>query len=205
MRNRCELAMKRRLMPMLAMLLALANAQAEPKYPSASVYNLEAKLTNQDSAAHGLDVYRGKPVLVTMFYASCPMACPLIIDTLREVERNVPAEARKELRVLMISIDPEKDTPQALHELAQKRRIDSRWTLARTDPATVRKIAALLNIQYRKLPDGNFNHSSIITLLTADGVISTQSAQLGKADPKLVSAIREATGQRVAKQRVAKL
>jgi protein SCO1 len=176
---------------MLAGLLSLSNAQAELQYPSDSIYNLEAKLTNQSGAAHGLDLYSGKPVLITMFYASCPMACPIIIDTLRAVEHAVPAEAR-ELRVLMVSIDPEKDTVPALYALSQERRIDvGRWTLARTEPATVRKIAALLSIQYRKLPDGNFNHSSTITLLTAGGVIAAQSSQLGKADAALVTAIRE--------------
>jgi protein SCO1 len=190
--------MKTILISMLAMLLSLANAQAETN-PSTSIYNLEAKLTNQAGAAHGLDVHRGKPVLITMFYASCPMACPLIIDTLREVERSVTAESRKELRVLMISIDPENDTSQALHALAQERHIDgARWSLARTDPAMVRKIAALLNIQYRKLPDGNYNHSSTITVLTTDGVIAAQSSQLGKADAVLVSAIRNAIVPRAA-------
>jgi hypothetical protein len=37
----------------------------------------------------------------------------------------------------------------SLHSLARERRIDlSRWTLARANAGDVRKIAALLNIQY---------------------------------------------------------
>ena len=38
--------------------------------------------------AINLDLYRGHPVMVTMFYATCPATCPLIIDTLRAVERD---------------------------------------------------------------------------------------------------------------------
>ena len=107
--------------------------------PPTSIYQLDAALTDQDGRARGLDVYRGHPVLVTMFYGSCPASCPLIIDTLRATEKDLTPAHRADLRVLMISIDPARDTPEALKALAGQRRIDtSRWTLARTDAATVR-------------------------------------------------------------------
>jgi protein SCO1/2 len=53
----------------------------------------------------------------------------------------------------------------------------------------VRKIAALLSIQYRRLPDGNFNHASVVTVLTPQGVIAAQSDTTGKADEKLLAAL----------------
>lgn len=172
-------------------LLALSSAAAQASDTATSIYNLEAQLTNQAGQLHGIDVYRGRPVLVTMFYGSCPVACSLLIDTVRAVERSIPTVHAKNLRVLLISIDPEHDTTAALAKLTQDRRIDaSRWTLASTDERTVRKIAAVLNIQYRKLPNGGYNHSSVITLLSPSGEIATQSSFLGKADPALVDAIR---------------
>lgn len=77
-----------------------------------------------------------------------------------------------------------------LIKLSASRKLDaSRWTLARTDAIGVRKIAALLGIQYRKLPDGNFNHSSVVTLLTPDGEIAAQSSQMGQADPQLLEVL----------------
>jgi protein SCO1/2 len=176
----------------LLALLAVVTAHAGPADPPASIYNLDAKLTNQSGAAHGLDVYRGRPVLITMFYGTCPMACPLLIDTLKSIERSIPSSQQQNLRVLMISIDPQRDTPEALRKLAQERRIDmSRWTLARTDEKTVRKLAALLDIQYRPLPDGGYNHSSIVTLLSPDGEILVRSSVLGKPDDTLIAALRE--------------
>lgn len=175
---------------LLALLLVTMGARAESPYPPQSIYNLQANLTNQSGIAHGLDVHQGHPVLVTMFYGSCPMACPMLIDTLRTVERAVTPAQRTRLRVLMVSIDPDRDTVQHLQTLAQERRIDSsRWTLARTDEASVRKIAAVLNIQYRRLPDGNYNHSSIVSLLTPRGEIAQQSSVLGKADAALLEAL----------------
>ena len=98
---------------------------------------------------------------------------------------------RAEIRVVLISIDPEHDTSEKLRTLATDRRIDlSRWTLVHTDEATVRKISAVLNIQYRRLPDGTYNHASVVTLLTPQGEIAARSSVLGKADERLVAALR---------------
>jgi protein SCO1/2 len=151
---------------------------------------MHEKLTDQDGKAIDLDVYRGQKVLVTMFYASCPATCPLIIDTLRAVERKLEEVPRQQLRVLLVSLDAEHDTPTALRQLADTRRIDtSRWTLARADANAVRRIAAALNIQYKKLPDGQFSHATIISALDADGKIVVQSAELGHAAPELLRVI----------------
>ena len=157
---------------------------------TASLYQMHEKLLSQDGKAVDLDVYRGQPVLVTMFYGSCPATCPLIIDTLRAVERKVDEPRRQQLRVLLVSLDAGRDTPVALRKVADERRIDTtRWTLAHADAAAVRRIAAALNIQYRQLPNGEFSHSTIISALDAEGKILVQSAELGRADPGLLSAI----------------
>lgn len=158
---------------------------------SGSIYQLDAALTDENGVSRRMDVHRGHPVLVTMFYGSCPMACPLLIDTLRAIERATPPRERPQLRFLLISIDPERDTVANLRALGESRKLDtSRWTLARTDAASVRKIAAVLGIQYRKLPDGGYNHSSIVTLLDTGGEIQYQSSVLGSADPELLAALK---------------
>ena len=176
----------------LLMALGAFTARAAGNDPPKSLYHLDAKLTDQSGRKHGLDVYRGHPVLVTMFYGSCQATCPMIIDTLRATERAVPVEQRAGLRVLMISFDPQRDTPAALRAIAAERHIDgARWTLAHADAATVRTIAALLNIQYRQLPGGEFNHSTVITLLSPRGEIQATTNSLGHADPALIAQLRE--------------
>jgi protein SCO1 len=45
-----------------------------------------------------------------------------------------------------------------------------------------------LNLQYRQLPDGSFNHASVITLLSPTGEILAQSAMLAKVDNTLLEA-----------------
>ena len=158
--------------------------------PPASLYHLDAALTDQAGKAQGLDVYRGHPVLVTMFYASCKATCPLIVDTLRATEQKLTPAQRGQLRVLMVSLDPERDTPQALQRLTPERRIDTaRWTLLRGDADAVRDIAALLNVQYRKLPSGEFSRSTVIALLSPEGEMLASSGTLGAADPALLAKV----------------
>ena len=179
--------MMRALLLVTALFLG-ASASAQTPYPSDSVYQLDATLTNSSGKTHGLDVYAGHPVLITMFYSSCKHTCPLLIETVRAVARA--ASNPQDLRVLMISIDPERDTPETLAKLAKERRIDtSRWSLVNANAADVRKIAAALGVQYKQSPDGEFNHSSVISAINARGEILKQSSTLGSADPELTSAV----------------
>jgi protein SCO1/2 len=182
--------MKRWVALLLAFLFAVDVVAKDSDSPD-SLYQLDAKLTDQAGQTRGLDLYRGAPVLVTMFYGSCQATCPLIIDTLRSTERALSPGARAKLRVLLISFDPARDTPAALARIAATRRIDTtRWTLATTDEDTVRDIAALLDLQYRKLPDGEFSHATVIALLSPGGEIEARSTQLGRADPELLKHLR---------------
>jgi protein SCO1 len=178
------------LLSLLALTGPGVSAAPETSWPSDSIYQLEAELRSQDGKSHGLDLYAGHAVLVTMFYGTCPATCPLIIDTLRAIEQATPPAQRSSLRVLMISIDPQRDSAASLETLAKTRRIDpARWTLARTDAANVRDIAAVLNIQYRKLPNGEYNHSTVITVLSPKGEIVRQSSVIGRADASLLAAL----------------
>jgi protein SCO1/2 len=181
-----------------AVLVAVAAvpAAAQPHHHAApaaaprsdSVYELSASLVDQDGRTVGLDLYRGHPVLISMFYTTCRGACPLLIADLKRIERGLPAPTRADLRVVLISFDPEHDTPEALRALAQAHGLDSsRWRLLRAPDDTVREIAAVLGIRYRRLPDGGFNHSTLITLLAPSGVILARVEGLGQP----IDAVRE--------------
>jgi protein SCO1 len=178
---------------LIALWLPLAASAAEP--PGDSLYQLQVALTSQAGKPTTLDQDRGKPVLVTMFYGSCPHVCPLLISTMQGLERNLPDAARQRLRVVMVSLDPQRDTPAHLTEVAERHRVDlSRWTLAWAKAADVRRLAAALGIQYRQLPDGEINHSTVITLLHPDGRIRAQTSSLTRPDPAFVAELKAATG-----------
>ena len=165
--------------------------------PGDSVYQLSVPMVDQEGRHFDFAGLRGKPRLITMFYTSCPYMCPLIIDTVRLTERELDAAERTKLSVLMISFDAERDQPDVLRAQSEKRKIDTaRWTLAHTDAANVRKIAAMLGIQYRRLDDGDFNHSSVLILLDPEGRIAARTETMGKTDPVFVAATRRLLGGR---------
>lgn len=156
-----------------------------------SVYALSASLVDQRGRTVGLDLFRGHPVLISMFYASCPDACPLLIADLQRMERELPPRIKGDLRIVLVSLDPERDTPDALQALARARQVDeSRWRLLRAPAETVRDIAALLGVKYRRLPDGSFNHSPVITLLDPDGAIVVRDDAIGGPHEALLRGLR---------------
>lgn len=157
--------------------------------PGDSVYRLDAALQDQDGQPFALASLQGGPVLASMFYTSCDMVCPMIFETIKATVQALPARERTELKVLMVSFDPARDTVAVLKKAADAHGCDAQWTLARTDDATVRRIAAALGAQYRRLSNGEFNHSTTIVLLDRDGRIAARSGKLGTPDPALVQAI----------------
>ena len=166
-------------------------ALAAGNLPGDSVYRLDAKLVDQDGKAFDLATLQGAPVLVSMFYTSCDMVCPMIFETVHATLRALPPAERAATKVLLVSFDPEHDTVPVLKKTYAQRQCNAQWTLARTDDATARKVAAVLGIQYRKLSNGEFNHSSTIELLDRQGRIVAKTGKLGAADPALVAAVRK--------------
>jgi protein SCO1/2 len=160
--------------------------------PGDSVYQLPAALTDQRGRRFEWRARRGRTQLVAMFYTSCPYVCPLIVDSGKAVEHALPAAELARLDILLVSIDPARDTPAALKQVADKRGLDAaRWTLARPQPEDVRALAGVLGVRYRQLADGNFNHTSALVLLDPDGRIVARTEKVGSVvDPEFLAAVR---------------
>lgn len=168
-------------------------ADSSSALPSDSVYQLKAQLTDQAGKAFSIAELRGHPVLVGMFYTSCQFVCPMLVEALRDTEAKLTTQEREKLGVLLITIDPARDTVAVLHRTAVERGLDpAHWTMARADEKTTRKLAAVLGVQYRALPNGDFNHSTDLILLDSDGRIAGRTGQLGSADPKFVKHVKMA-------------
>jgi protein SCO1/2 len=172
---------------------AAARATALPALPSDSVYQLNLSMTDQDGATRPLVSARGQVRIVSMFYANCPYICPLIVETIKRTEKALtPAQASK-LGVMLFTMDPERDTPAALKQVEGERKLDAtRWRLERTGADDVRKLAAVLGIQYRQLENRDFNHSAALILIDADGRVLARSSKIGEPDPEFVAAVRRA-------------
>lgn len=166
--------------------------------PGDSVYRLTDTYTDQAGRNFRLADGRGRVRLVAMFYTSCRYVCPLIIDSAKGVEHALEPAERARLGVLLVSLDPARDDVAALRSVFDKRRLDpARWTLARTEAAAVRRLAAVLGVRYRALADGEFNHTSALVLLDADGVVLARTERLGATpDPAFLAAVKAALAAR---------
>lgn len=175
--------------------VAPANAEQPDKpLPGDSVYQLPLVLIDQDGTGFDWRSRRGEPQLVTMFYTACPYMCPLIIDAGKSIEKALTTEQRNGLHLLFISMDPANDTPAALMEQVTKRKLDTaRWTLASPQEQAVASVAGVLGVRYRKLADGNFNHTGELILLDREGRIAARTEKIGsKADPEFLAAVQQA-------------
>jgi len=180
---------RRSALALLALAAAAPPALAADALPGDSIYRLRAGFTDQDGLAYDLASTRGAPVLVSMFYSGCEMVCPVIFETIAQTVKALPAPERARLRILMVTFDPERDTVDVLKATARRHGCDERWRLVRASQADVRRLAAVLGVQYRQLPSGEFNHSSSLLLLDAEGRIVKRTGVLGSVDTGFVAAI----------------
>jgi len=181
----------KRLAVLVLLAVSIAPVLADDTLPPNSVYHLQVPVEDQAGEISGLDRYRGKPVLVTMFYTSCPHVCPMLISTIKFTESELSEQELAGLRVLTISIDPERDTPEKLRETMERHNVDSdRWSMVRSEPGDLRAIAGVFGVRYKKLSDGEFNHTTRIVLLDQEGTQVASTEQLGRTDAVFLQAIK---------------
>ena len=176
-------------------MLFAASAPAAPPtigLPKDSAYQLPVTLIDQHGKSWDWRSKRGSPQLVAMFYTSCQYVCPLIVDSGKAVEHALAPAERAKLGILLISMDPKRDTPAALMSVASKRKLDgARWSLASPPPDGVRSVAGVLGVRYRQLADGEFNHTSALVLLDREGRVVARTEKIGsQVDPEFLAAVR---------------
>jgi len=187
-----------RKMLLLGWLVALCVGTAVAAAPPGdSLYQLDIPLQASDGTTVTLSQMRGKPLLVTLFYSQCSSVCPMITARLQSIESQITARDRHNVTILMISLDSERDTPQALATFRHEHHIEgSNWIVARADADDVRALAAVLGIRYRELPDHSFNHSAVIALVDRDGVIKARADGVLGADAAFVQQVRSIAAPR---------
>jgi formylglycine-generating enzyme required for sulfatase activity/cytochrome oxidase Cu insertion factor (SCO1/SenC/PrrC family) len=179
---RKEPRMKHVLLLLMLSLLACAAAEGgEPPtaanvLPGQSIYRLDDAWTTSSGRTFRLADLRGHPVLLVLFYGTCRSACPQLVHDLHRVDALLAPSARPRVRHLLVSIDPDRDTPEQLARFAAEHGLEApRFTLLHGTSDQVRVLAAALDVRYRATGTGEFSHDMRITLLDADGVIAARS------------------------------
>jgi len=107
---------------MLLMLAATAAGAAPPGFRGGALDPPrpapEIALWTHEGAAFRLSRHRGEVVAITFGYTFCPDVCPTTLAELAQVRARLgPAGAR--LRVVFVTVDPERDEPERLRAYTQ--------------------------------------------------------------------------------------
>lgn len=166
--------------------------QKEKHISDLSIYNLPSKWTNQNGQNLEMKDLKGKVLVMVMIYTSCKAACPRLVADMRNIESRLPDNIKKNVKLVLVSIDPEVDTPKRLKEFAIANKMDgNQWEFLRSTEENTREFAAVLAVNYKKIAPLDFSHSNIISVFNADGELSFQQEGLGVNSDQTVQKIIE--------------
>jgi protein SCO1/2 len=155
-----------------------------------SIYNLPSKWTNQDGKDIELKSLKGNVLVMVMIYTTCKAACPKLVADMRNIESRLNEKTKKNVKLILVSIDPETDTPDKLKafSITNKMEGDS-WIFLRSTEENTREFAAVLAVNYKKISPMDFSHSNIISVFNPDGELIYQQEGLGVNNDKTVDRI----------------
>ncbi|MDP4823175.1 MAG: SCO family protein [Aestuariivirgaceae bacterium] len=127
-------------------------------------------LTGTDGQPFDSASLKGKPHAVFFGFTHCPEVCPTTLNDLT-LAFNALGDKARDLRAVFVTVDPERDTPEALKDYISS--FDPR-ILALTGPADeIARVAKLYRVYYAKQPtsDGSYtmDHTALVYLMNADG------------------------------------
>ncbi len=117
--------------------------------------------------------YRGKPMAVFFGFTHCPEVCPTTLVQMANLTGKIGAAAER-LQILLITVDPERDTPDQLGLYLQS--FDPRVVGLTGSRAQVDAALAAYKAYAKKIPTENgytMDHSASVYLMKADGSFRT--------------------------------
>lgn len=151
--------MKRRQFVALCSAAALALLGCDPGKPTfhaidvtGANFGRDFRLTDPDGKERTLADFRGKYVLVFFGFVLCPQVCPTVLLHAAEARKMLGADGER-VQVLVITVDPERDTAELLKEYAAA--FDPSFIALRGDAARTREVAAEFRVYYQKVPTGS--------------------------------------------------
>ncbi|HEX3864103.1 MAG TPA: SCO family protein [Stellaceae bacterium] len=126
---------------------------------------------------------KGKWNLVFFGYTHCPDTCPTALNELSLALDKLGKKAG-EVRIVLISVDPERDTPAVLKSYVES--FDAPIVALSGTPEEVKQAAASYRVYYAKHPraDGGYDmdHSALIYVMDPQGRFTSTFAPDDQAD-----------------------
>ena len=133
------------------LLSACGAADKAPTFRATDVtgadFGKDIQLTDHNGQPRRLADFRGKAVVVFFGFTHCPDVCPTTLAELaRALQKLGPAADR--VQVLMVTVDPERDTPELLKQYVTA--LDPRFLGLTGDTAAVARTAKEFKVFYQK-------------------------------------------------------
>jgi len=137
--------------------LALAAAcDSGPQFKSTDItgapYGHSLELTDHTGKPRRLEGFRGKAVVLFFGFTHCPDICPTTLADIASAVKSLGPDAER-VQVLMVSVDPERDTQDALAKYVTA--FDPRFLGLRGDLAATQRVAKEFKIYFEKRKSGN--------------------------------------------------
>ncbi|MDR2127698.1 MAG: SCO family protein [Burkholderiaceae bacterium] len=134
-----------------------------------AAWGQDFRLRDTDGNYRQLADFRGKAVLLYFGFTQCPDVCPTALVRAAEVKQLLGEQGAR-LQVLLVTVDPERDTPEILRSYVTA--FDPDFMALRGDAAELKKTAADFRIYYKKVPTGSsytMDHSAQAYVFDAQG------------------------------------
>jgi protein SCO1/2 len=133
----------------------VAGCDSAPQFKSTDItgapYGHTLELTDHTGKPRRLEDWRGKVVVLFFGFTHCPDICPTTLADIAGAVKSLGPDAER-VQVLMVSVDPERDTPEALGKYVTA--FDPRFLGLRGDLAATRKVAKEFKIYFEKRKTG---------------------------------------------------
>lgn len=149
---------------------------AAPALPGDSVYQVGGLWQTEKQQSITLESLAGKPQVIALIFTGCSNACPIIVESMRQLENNIPATMRNQVGFVLVSLTPDTDSAKTLQAFAEKKRLGPNWKLLKGNNALVRALSNALNNRYKIVQDGDVAHANTVTLLNSAGQIEVQAS-----------------------------
>ncbi len=134
------------------------------------------RLTDAHGRSVSTEMFRGKPLVISMVYTSCYQICPMTVRHLAKVVRKARDTLGEDsFSVAVIGFDTRYDTPQSMLHFGKKQGVDDEpgWYLLSGDRKTIAELSKELGFVFFSSPNG-FDHLVQATVIDAEGKIYRQ-------------------------------
>jgi protein SCO1/2 len=167
-----------------------ASKEVKSEISEKSIFNLQGNWQTQNNDTITLSALKGKVLVMVMIYTSCKAACPRLVADMRNIEEQMPESKLDNLNFVLVSIDPESDTPTRLKAFAKDNLMTApHWTFLQGTTTSVQEFANVLAVKYKQISPIDFSHSNIISVFNTEGELVHQQEGLGVNNKETVAAI----------------